>query len=502
MNHELSLQASVNAILRPVNMLQIGLGLHPDRTILLHAAEMAKDGINVRIKAGVDLESARDSVLARMEKHGDARPDELLFLSPDSPYAMDARTEAELNRLVEKHAINGVAVSVPPEGHFAIAEWALRKGLSLFLDKPITTRPNAVNSLSAARGIVEDHIELEAAYEDAKRRGPVCAMVNAQRPYMPIHATALKKVAEVLGRTSQPVTNITVCHADGQFRIGSEIIDNAYHGYRNGMGKNSHSSYHIVDMVCRHLAVGIQPEARPEYLLVRSSFVQPDALVTAMPSEHWRKLFGQDYCKMEGCTDSELIELGRRMGEVDAHVCIEAIRDGALVTTANLHLQHNTVSARSTVDTPRNWYKSSGRLKREMWHIDQGHMQSIRIETLQAEDKHDGPGAKGDRIGDPNHLDLVCIRNERLVGTGPRIEILSAAELAGHDTEFLHSERAKMAALAEFVACVQGQVGREDLTSDLTAHRLGVRIMAAAYESHIRRGPDRLGNGCVRVEMA
>ncbi|MDJ0933386.1 hypothetical protein [Breoghania sp.] len=35
-------------------------------------------------------------------------------------------------------------VSVPSEAHLMYALWALNMGLNLFLDKPVTTRPEAI----------------------------------------------------------------------------------------------------------------------------------------------------------------------------------------------------------------------------------------------------------------------------------------------------------------------------------------------------------------------
>jgi Oxidoreductase family, NAD-binding Rossmann fold len=423
------LQETSQTLRRPVTAMQFGMGLHFDRTIKRHFAALRKQGVNARIAVGVDQAIARDAVMERMKVGDEGNPEELVFLTPDSPTALDARTEAQLNRLVAKHQINAVIVSVSAEAHFAFADWALRQGLALFLDKPITMRPNAIASLSAARGIADDYDELEQAYALAKSKGAACAVVNAQRPFIPVFGTSLGMVAEVLERTGQPVTNITASHADGQMRVGDELIDNPYHGFRNGYGKLGHSGYHLIDMVARYFHVGMAPEHRPDFLLVRSSLVQPDALVTAMPQDKWRKLFGETVDGGTTYSDPELIELGRRMGEIDAHVSVEAIKNGALITTANIHLQHNSVSARSSLQGISNWYKGSGRMKREAWHVDSGFAQSIRIETIQAEDKHDRPGDKGNGVGQPNHLNMVCVRNEHLVPNSKRFTMLEAADL-------------------------------------------------------------------------
>lgn len=500
MKHVPKLEPTTRAQMRPVVMAQIGLGPHWARTIRPHLQELRAQGYDVTCPVGVELASARRSVEKRLSEVKEGHPDEVVYLEPISPYHLDARTEAKLDRLVRKHRITAIAVSVPPEAHLLYACWALKNGLHLFLDKPVSTRPDAVNSLSAARGILTDFDELVDAYNKAKRTKLICATLNAQRPFMPVVAKVFDCLGEVLEATGQPVTNMTAAHADGQMRVGAELLEVGYHGYLAGNGKVSHSGYHLIDVIVRALKAGTWADARPDYLLVHSSFRQPDALVTAMPRAQWKKLFGDSFASLDGYSDAELVKLGRRMGEVDAHVSIEAIRDGAVLTTVNLHLQHDTVSARSTLNTPANWYKLSGRLKRELWHFDQGPMQSLRMETLQAEDRHDRPEAKGNRIGDPNHLELIRVLNDKLIPGSNRLSRYTAADLAGETGEHLLSERAKRASLAEFVACACGQLPAGLLTSDLATHRMGVAIMAAAYESHVRRGADRMGAAVVRVD--
>ncbi|NOC47707.1 Gfo/Idh/MocA family oxidoreductase [Ruegeria sp. HKCCD7559] len=491
---------TTTALARPVRMIQFGLGPHWERTINKHLSKMVGMGYAVSCPVGIDLSSNRKAVEKRLSECGTARPEEVFYIDPISPYHLDARSEAQLNRIVRKYNITAVAVSVPPEAHLGLALWALRNGLHLFLDKPVTTRPNAVNSLSAARGIFDDFEELNNVYAEAKVKHGICAMLNAQRPFMDAWVRNFEWVAETLAETGHPITNITAAHADGQMRVGNELTNVGYHGYLAGTGKLSHSGYHLIDVIVRMLKAGTWSHARPDYLLVRSSFRQPDALVTAMPNAEWARLFGEDCVGLADISDAELVMLGRRMGEVDAHVTIEAVRNGAVMTTANLHLQHDTVSARSTLETPKNWYKLAGRLKRELWHIDQGPMQSIRVETLQAEDKHDGRKSKGAQVGEPNHFELVRVQNDGLIKGAERLSRYNAADLTHDKGKYLLSERAKMASLTEFVSCAGGLLPTRQLTSDLSAHRLGVAIMAAAYESHVRRGSDRMGAATVRVD--
>ena len=98
-----------------VKIIQIGLGLHWERTIAKHLHELRAEGNAVACPVGVELAAARDTTEARLACMAGGQPDEIAYVEPVSPYHMDSKTEAKLNRLVRKHDINAVIVSVPPE---------------------------------------------------------------------------------------------------------------------------------------------------------------------------------------------------------------------------------------------------------------------------------------------------------------------------------------------------------------------------------------------------
>ncbi len=100
-----------------------------------------------------------------------------------------------------------------------------------------------------------------------------------------------------------------------------------------------------------------------------------------MPRHRLLKQFGEAYHDFSYYTDEELMQVAGRMGEVDAFVFIELVREGRVAATASMDLQHNTVSARSWPKPAENLYKSNGRLKREFWHVDSGPFQSIRLDN-------------------------------------------------------------------------------------------------------------------------
>lgn len=480
-----------------VRLLLIGWGPHADRTYLPHVAALRADGHSVAVAAAVEIEASREAVMSRAACRPDAP--ELVFVEPCVGEAMDAGLALRLDRLVDRLGVNAVIVATPPEAHYVYVAWALRRGLSVLVDKPVTTRPDAVNDLRAARGIKDDVVELVAAYRAAQRRSRVCVLVNAQRRWHPAFDHVRKRIEEVRDRTGQPVSFISAAHADGQWRMPSEWVDMGYHGYNRGNGKLSHSGFHEIDMLLRLLQAGWTPATKPDRARIMSSLIQPGALLNHLPRQRYESAFGSEkYGAHARYSDEELRRIAGRLGEVDASVLIELERGDVVDANARIDLHHNSVSARSWLAPRDNLYKGMGRMKQERWVIHCGPYQSIRIETLQAEDEHDGSGEKGHALGGPNHLEIAIVRNDALLG-GPRLEVVQGHELATFDGTRLHSEQVKMAALREFVDFVQGTRTHADLRSDLTDHLLPAAVMSACYESHVRRRARR--DGWVAVSL-
>jgi hypothetical protein len=127
------------------------------------------------LAALVDITSAREAVLGRLGTLGAGS--ELVFVEPFAD-AIPAKTEIEISRLTERLAINAVIIATPPEWHRPWVEFALRRGISVLFDKPVTSRTHAVSDPVQAKGIFGDFLAIDREYTKAKGRGRVCALVN------------------------------------------------------------------------------------------------------------------------------------------------------------------------------------------------------------------------------------------------------------------------------------------------------------------------------------
>ncbi len=481
----------------PVRVVLCGLGRHAEKAHLPAVERLRKAGRAVEIVAIVDAAPAREDVTARAARHGlDA---ELAFFEPFDGHlaAGDAIT---FDRLIRRHEANAVIVATPPEAHFGFAMQGLRQGVNVFLDKPVTARPNAVSDLAQACGILDDMLALVEAYGQARQRGDqVCVTVGCQRRRDPLMERAAEHVQDIAERTGCPVTAISASHGDGQFRLPHELVDIRYHGFDRGCGKLSHSGYHFLDAVYRLLSAGWRAWSRPDAARVLASFVQPQALLHHIPRERYREIFGPEFDAACHYTDDEIAAVGPGMGEIDATLLVEFLRSEDTVAQAVISLFHNSVSGRSWLRPRQDLYKGMGRLKHEAWVIQSGPFQTITLETRQTDDIHDRAGPKDHALGGPNHREMRIFRNAGALGGGPRLEVVAAHELPGFDPKRLVGEQAKAAALGEFFDFAQGRIGHAELRSDLTDHLIPTSLMSAAYCSHISRQRGQAGFVPVRL---
>jgi hypothetical protein len=89
-----------------------------------------------------------------------------------------------------------------------------------------------------------------------------------------------------------------------------------------------------------------------------------------------------------------MMQIADLLSEVDATMPTGLVRGGRIEGKAFIDLQRNSAPGRSWLLPAKNLYKETGRTNCELWTIDQGRFQSICLQTIQVEDRRDGPGRK------------------------------------------------------------------------------------------------------------
>jgi predicted dehydrogenase len=469
------------------NVILVGLGPHARRTYAPHMRKLGSR-LNARLCAVVELASAREETESFLQAAGFAA--ERLYVPPFPPGGMPPEVSHALDGLVRRHGARGVIVSTEPLAHRAYVEYALDRGLSVLVDKPLTTRPGVAHDLAQARALWDDYAELRAAYRAARARNRVCVVINSHRRWHPGFRKAFELIADIRQRFGCPVTHVASEHCDGQWRLPAEIVAQDYHPYNRGYGKLSHSGYHSLDMAASFVKAGAVPSKAADSVAVAASFVLPAGFLRQLTRDDYRRVFGPGYAAACPRPDDELRAAVENFGEIDAHALVEFRRHDEVVATAQVDLRHNGFARRSWLRPGADLYKGNGRVRHERHAVVSGPFQTLYIESYQANDRHDRSGGGDLDRGGNNHFELVVYRNCAVTGDREPQRVYRLSELtaeAGFDRTGLHNEQLKEQALAEFLRFLAGELGEADLRSGIEGHELTARLMSLIYEAHATR---------------
>lgn len=472
--------------MKSINLILIGVGPHAKRVYIPALCQLQKR-YNVRLLLAIDLLQEEEPV-KQFFSQSCLQP-ELLLISPFKG-AMPVLLRQQLNEFVATHEVHGVIIATEPTSHRAYAEWALEKELHILMDKPISTRDHIVSDPLQAHGLLDDYYSLLQAYEQLQLKKRTAFIVNVQRRFHPGFRKVLSLLEDTARRTNCPVTGIQSTHCDGQWRLPSEIVTQAYHPYNTGYGKASHSGYHIFDMVCQFYKAGTLTGKMADDMQVMSAFVQPKGLLLQLQEEDYYRYFGGVYEKVQRYNDTALWEKYEDYGEVDASILVKMRKRQVNIANISINLLHNSFARRDWMLPGADLYKGNGRVKHEYHSIQQGPFQNIQIHSYQAKDKHQQNDNSDFELGGNNHFDIYVFRNAGMLAGSVPLEVIRMSDIAaehGLSYSALVTEQVKTRVVAEFLDFINGDLSREQLTSDIADHRMPVQLMHAAYLSHIRQ---------------
>lgn len=472
------------------NLLLVGVGPHT-RLNHLPALAAGQDTGLVGTVTGIDLPAVAQQPVAYGPP---SRPRLLPVIGvepfPASRASLPAAVRAVLDEVVVRERIGAVIVATEPSMHVPYVLWALERGVSVLLDKPLSVHAGASVNPAAAAAIAEDYDTLMHAYHKARVRDPaVVVSVMSQRRYHPAFQRMRDLIAEVAAETNCPVTSIQSFHGDGQWRLPDELVDLTYHGYQRGYGKAAHSGYHLFDIVPWLIAASERPGKELDEVEVHTHITRPaDALAQVTVADH-EELF-PGFAARNPYSQAELQQLTGTFGEVDAFSSMAYRSGGRTMTLGSINLAHHTFSQRGNLEPVlAGLYKGNGRIGQETHIIQQGPFQALHFHCLQT--LHDDtPGVDPAAVGGADHVAVHVFRNNRLHPQWERHTTLGFADLtsgSGPDATLPTQRSSRHRAMTEFLLYLAGQLPRQQMASDLTAHRRPARLMAGAYLSMAQR---------------
>lgn len=469
-----------------INILIIGFGPHAKR-IYFPICKQEENTLGVKIAYGVDLFSKRNEIEEYLKNQNYNLP--FLYLNPvKSDFKISHNIAEKLNGIVKEYNIKGVIISTEPSTHVVYASWALSRGLSILMDKPITIHKSASTSESAANKMLEDYYFLEKLYKKSKEKyGKVLFSLMAQRRFHPAFQKIRNLIEEVFQKTNCPITSIQSFHSDGQWRLPSEIIDITYHSYNYGYGKCSHTGYHSLDIVPWLMEAAESKDKEIDNVDIFSNYLRPNDFISQLNLADYTNIF-PDFNKVNKYSEIKFRNLTKRYGEIDAFNTFAFKHKKNIITLGNLNFVHNGFSQRGWLMPKKDLYKGNGRVRHESHFIEQGPFQAISFISYQSSEVNPDQNKNLYEVGGEYHLDIHVFRNSNLFPSWEKYQKYSIKDLTDNKIQGYsrgHQEDARRKAVVEFIEFLHGK--KSNPQSDYTSHAKGTKLLAGVYLSAARR---------------
>lgn len=197
---------------------------------------------------------------ANADNYNNGRKNLTRILKRDKPLWLDPerytkkQLRGELKKQFRKEEINVAIVATDPANHYFYANLIVKNNINIICDKPLISISDSSWKIGKARQIEQKFLKLLNKVEKNKK-------LNSSYTFCtPLRRRALTpfvKIAESLNqvhlKTNQGVTHINAIISSGIHRYPVEFLKGGAHGFTNGIGSLSHSSYHYIDVIAWYL---------------------------------------------------------------------------------------------------------------------------------------------------------------------------------------------------------------------------------------------------------
>ncbi|HVG16948.1 MAG TPA: hypothetical protein VM935_18390 [Chitinophagaceae bacterium] len=269
-------------------LLLIGCGIQANHAHL-PAIIAIKDKIT--LIAIVDMSSRMKEIKENLLQHG-FWPLPKLIAIPD-----EDRNDGNCNTITDildahcSHA-NAVILSTLGIERMTYIQWAIKKGMDILTEKPLTITPNCSSDAAQAKKISAD---FEAIQEAAQQRVKIF-MVVAQRRYQKSYRDMAKRVSQVFQQTGYGITFIQCLTNDGLWHFPEDYeAAISYHPTKSGGGKLTHTGYHILDTTSWLMRFAMDEAFIQSAIVYATGFFPNDSLAC---EEHPKKQSLQNYAEV------------------------------------------------------------------------------------------------------------------------------------------------------------------------------------------------------------
>ena len=213
--------------------------------------KLKEEGYPVRVLAICDiLDPKNQSEYTKLQEI--VATDTPFWINPINKSEKELYTE--LTKFHQEHQIDVIIISTNPGFHYFYCMWAAENKVNILCDKPLAIDKNAAFDIKVATGLEKKLLKLKDQIdkniqEDSRYTFCLPLRRRALTPFVLI-ADHLK---DVHSKTGEGIRYLSLIINGGVHKYPIEFLNGGAHGYLDGFGSLSHSSYHYIDVIAWYL---------------------------------------------------------------------------------------------------------------------------------------------------------------------------------------------------------------------------------------------------------
>ena len=218
---------------------------------------MSNEGINTRVVAICDPQDPRSTnpnhyKAGRENLNAILVSDEPLWINPKGYKKPELKRY--LSEVAAREKVDIVIIATNPTHHYFYADWAVDAGISVLCDKPPLVVPGASWKPEKAE-LIERRFQslLKKVHRIQKVNPDYSFCMPLRRRALSPFVTIAESLQSVYERTNEGITHVNAVVNSGVHRYPVEFLKGGAHGYIDGVGSLSHSSYHYLDIIAWYL---------------------------------------------------------------------------------------------------------------------------------------------------------------------------------------------------------------------------------------------------------
>lgn len=367
-------------MLKPVKAIVVGgTGKWCEENYYPAILSATKEGVDVRVVAIVD------KINPSNPPKGEVRTNLRRILEKDNPiYVNPPEYKQEilfgaLDNLKAKTGANLIIVSTNPSVHYLYCAWALENDVSVFCDKPLIAEFDCSSKSASAKKIRIEYEDLLIKYKRAiKKNSEYLFVTPLRRRALTPYLKAFKFLQNIHQETGEGVRYMHVILHGGVHKYPQEVAKGGAHGYLEGIGTLSHTSYHFIDLMAWYLSCApgtiASIKINMPYVLRIKDYLSTKSYRNLRSLVERGKRFN----------DSLFIPQNILAAEIDFQFLLSLFnKNGEKLGCCNFIVNYSSYAPRMTLYDPKiieyAHAKNGGRMSASYIDIHQGALQNIQI---------------------------------------------------------------------------------------------------------------------------